>query len=42
MSELAQAQYAATNVTLDQADYGTDTQKQMALQRVLDDYYAKY
>ena len=42
MSELAQAQYAATNVTLDQADNWTDTQKQMALQRVLDDYYAKY
>ena len=42
MSELAQAQYAATNITLDQADKWTDTQKQMALQRVLDDYYAKY
>ena len=42
MSELAQAQYAATNVTLDQADNWTDTQKQMALQSVLDDYYAKY
>lgn len=42
MSELAQAQYAATNVTLDQADSWTDTQKQMALQSVLDDYYAKY
>ena len=42
MSQLAQAQYAATNVTLDQADNWTDTQKQMALQRVLDDYYAKY
>jgi len=42
MAELAQAQYAATNVTLDQADNWTDTQKQMALQSVLDDYYAKY
>ena len=42
MSELAQAKYAATNITLDQADNWTDTQKQMALQRVLDDYYAKY
>ena len=42
MSELAQTKYAATNVTLDQADNGTDTQKQIALQRVLDDYYAKY
>lgn len=42
MSELAQAKYAATNVTLDQADNGTDAQKQMALQSVLDDYYDKY
>ena len=42
MSELAQAQYAATNVTLDQADNGTDTQKQMALDSVLSDYYDKY
>lgn len=42
MSELAQAKYAATNVTLDQADNGTDTQKQMALQNVLDWYYSKY
>ena len=42
MSELAQAQYAATNVTLDQADVWTDTQKQMALQSVLDGYYDKY
>lgn len=42
MSELAQAQYAATNVTLDQADNWTDTQKQMALQSVLDDYYSKF
>ena len=42
MSQLAQAKYAATNVTLDQADNWTDTQKQMALQSVLDDYYDKY
>lgn len=42
MSELAQAKYAATNVTLDQANNWTDTQKQMALQSVLDDYYDKY
>jgi hypothetical protein len=42
MSELAQAKYAATNVTLDQADNGTDTQKQMALDSVLSDYYDKY
>lgn len=40
--EQTQAKYAATNVTLDQADNGTDTQKQMALQWVLDDYYNKY
>ena len=42
MAERAQAQYAATNVTLDQADNGTDTQKQMALDSVLSDYYDKY
>ena len=42
MSELAQAQYAATNVTLDQADYGTDTQKQMALDAVLTPIYQQY
>lgn len=42
MAERVQAQYAATNVTLDQADSGNETQKQMALQSVLDDYYDKY
>lgn len=42
MSVLAQAQYAATNVTLDQADYGTDTQKQMALDAVLTPIYEQY
>ena len=42
IAERAQAEYAATNVTLDQADNGTDTQKQMALDRVLSDYYDKY
>lgn len=42
MAEYAQNQYAATNVTLDQADNWTDTQKQMALQSVLDGYYDKY
>jgi hypothetical protein len=36
MAEKAQAKYAATNVTLDQADSGNETQKQMALQNVLD------
>lgn len=42
ISELAQAQYWATNITLDQADSGNETQKQMALQNVLDWYYDKY
>lgn len=42
MSELAQAQYAATNVTLDQADNWTDTQKQMALDSVLTPIYEQY
>ena len=42
IAELAQAQYWATNITLDQADSWNETQKQMALQSVLDDYYAKY
>ena len=42
MSELAQAQYAATNVTLDQADNWTDTQKQMALDGVLTPIYEQY
>jgi len=42
MAELAQAKYAATNITLDQADSWTETQKQMALQNVLDWYYDKY
>ena len=42
MAELAQAKYWATNITLDQADSGNETQKQMALQNVLDGYYDKY
>jgi hypothetical protein len=42
LAELAQAQYWATNITLDQADSWNETQKQMALQNVLDWYYAKY
>ena len=42
MSELAQAQYAATNVTLDQADSWTYTQKQMALESVLSPIYQQY
>ena len=42
LAELAQSKYAATNITLDQADSGNETQKQMALQNVLDWYYEKY
>lgn len=42
ISELTQAKYAATNITLDQADEWTDTQKQMALKQVLDWYYERY
>lgn len=42
MSELAAAQYAATNITLDQADNWTDAQKQLALKNVLDWYYSKF
>lgn len=42
IAELAQAQYWATNITLDQADSWNETQKQMALQNVLDWYYQKY
>ena len=42
MAERVQAQYAATNITLDQADSWNETQKQMALQNVLDWYYDKY
>ena len=42
MAELTEAQYAATNVTLEQADNGTDAQKEMALQKILDWYFEKY
>ena len=42
LSELAQAKYAATNITLDQADTWTDTQKQMALEAVLEPIYQQY
>ena len=42
MAEMAQNKYAATNITLDQADQWTETEKQMALESVLDDYYANY
>ena len=42
LSELAQAEYAATNVTLTQADSWTYTQKQMALDSILTPYYDTY
>lgn len=42
IAELAQSKYAATNITLDQADSWNETQKQMALESVLDWYYDKY
>ena len=42
ISKLAQAKYAATNVTLDQADNWTYTQKQMALESVLTPIYQQY
>lgn len=42
ISEMAQNKYAATNVTLDQADQWTETQKQMAIQAALSDYMDKY
>ena len=42
IAELAQSKYAATNITLDQADSWNETQKQMALESVLDGYYKKY
>lgn len=42
MAELAEAQYAISNPTLEQADTWTDAQKQIALKNVLDWYYDKY
>jgi len=42
ISELYQAQYAATNVTLTQADNWTYTQKQIAVDDVLTPYYENY
>lgn len=40
--QMTQAKYAAENITLDQADSGNETQKQMALDKVLTGYYDKY
>lgn len=42
IAERTEAEYAANNITLDQADSWNETQKQMALQNVLDWYYEKY
>ena len=42
IKERTQAEYEATHITLDQADSWTETDKQMALQWVLDWYYNKY
>lgn len=42
IKERTQAEYEATHITLDQADSWTETDKQMALQSVLDWYYNKY
>ena len=42
IAELTQSKYAAENITLDQAEEWTDTQKQMALEQVLTPLYEKY
>lgn len=42
IAELAQSQYAATNITLDQADSWNETQKQMALDNVLTPIFEQY
>lgn len=42
IAELAQSQYAATNITLDQADSWNETQKQMALDNVLSPIFEQY
>lgn len=42
IAELTEAQYSATNITLDQADTWTDAQKQMALDAVLTPIYEQY
>ena len=42
ISKLAQAKYAATNITLDQADSGNETQKQMALEAAITPIFDKY
>lgn len=42
MAELAQAQYWATNITLDQADSGNETQQQMALEAAITPIFEQY
>lgn len=42
IAELAQSQYAATNITLDQADTWTETQQQMALEAAITPIFDKY
>lgn len=42
IAELAQSQYSATNITLDQADTWNETQKQMALEAAITPIFDKY
>ena len=42
IAELAQAKYAATNITLDQADSWNETQQQMALEVAITPIFDKY
>lgn len=42
LAELAQAQYWATNITLDQADSWNETQKQMALEAAITPIFQQY
>ena len=42
IAELAQSQYAATNITLDQADSWNETQQQMALEAAITPIFDKY
>ena len=42
IAEMAQNKYAATNITLDQADSGNETQKQMALEAAITPIFDKY
>lgn len=42
IAELAQSQYAATNITLDQADNWNETQQQMALEAAITPIFDKY